>query len=383
MTGVSNARNYIRFGVLDREAVTFAHLLKRAGYATGIAGKWQLGREKDSPQHFGFDDAFLWQHTRRPSRYANPGLEHNGEELNFTDGEYGPDLINEFAIDFITRHKDRPFLLYYPMVLTHGPYQPTPDSTDWDSSFDGNEKVKNPQHFAEMVGYMDKLVGRVVAKVDELGIRDDTLIIFLGDNGTGRGTISKFKGQPYQGGKGLATARGMHVPLIVRWPGHIASSQVNGELVGPVDFLPTMCEAAGVELPSTLTIDGQSFLPQALGDPKATPRPWLYTWYSSNGTMARKTEFARTKTRKLYNDGRFFDLTQDPYEEGRAQREEELTGREADIADELRGVLEQYAEARPEELRKLKPAERDVRKQKDRQRNRARRASRRTRQTEP
>jgi arylsulfatase A len=386
MTGASNARNYIRFGVLDRNATTFAHILKTAGYATAIAGKWQLGREKDSPRHFGFDEAFLWQHTRRPPRFANPGLERNGEEVNFTNGEYGPELINDFALDFITRHKDQPFLLYYPMLLTHGPYQPTPDSADWDPTYDGDEKkINDKKYFADMVAYMDKLVGRVVAKVDELGLREDTLIIFLGDNGTGRGVVSQFKGEDYPGGKGLATARGMRVPLIVNWPEQVAAGKVNGELVGAVDFLPTICEAAGVARPSAPSIDGQSFLPQSLGQADATPRTWLYTWYSSNGTMARKTEFARTKTHKLYQDGRFFDLGQDPYEEGQPRQAAELAGADAGVAKELRGVLNQYADARPEELRKLQPTERDVRKQANRQRNRGnrgRRAGRRARQVE-
>ncbi len=132
MTGLYNVRNYLRFGTLVRTEATFARLLKDAGYATGICGKWQLGKETDSPQHFGFDESCLWQHTRRPPRYANAGLEYNGVEKNFPEGAYGPALVNDFALDFITRHKDKPFFLYYPMILTHGPFQPTPDSPDWD-----------------------------------------------------------------------------------------------------------------------------------------------------------------------------------------------------------------------------------------------------------
>ena len=121
MTGISNARNYINFGNMDQKATTFGNLFKNAGYATGIAGKWQLGRDKDLPQRFGFDEACLWQHTRRPPRYANPGLEYNGEERDFTNGEYGPDLVNDFALEFITKNKSKPFFLYYPMMLTHSP----------------------------------------------------------------------------------------------------------------------------------------------------------------------------------------------------------------------------------------------------------------------
>src|SRR6476646_5283671 len=151
MTGRYNVRNYLNFGTLVRAETTFGNLLKKAGYATGICGKWQLGHEKDSPQHFGFDESYLWQHTRRPPRYANPGLEHNGKELNFTNGEYGPDLVNDFAIDFVKRNKDKPFFLYYPMTLTHDPFQPTPDSPDWDPKAMGEMVNRDPKHFADMV----------------------------------------------------------------------------------------------------------------------------------------------------------------------------------------------------------------------------------------
>ncbi|MEZ0265448.1 MAG: sulfatase-like hydrolase/transferase, partial [Phycisphaerae bacterium] len=132
MTGIYNVRNYVNFGNMDPKSVTFANLLKNAGYATGICGKWQLGHDRDLPKRFGFDESYLWQLTRRPPRYANPGLEINGKEVDYTNGEYGPDLVNEFARDFVRRHKDKPFFLYYPMMLTHDPFQPTPDSKDWD-----------------------------------------------------------------------------------------------------------------------------------------------------------------------------------------------------------------------------------------------------------
>ncbi len=143
MSGQYNIRNYVRFGFLKPGTVTFANLLRDHGYQTGIAGKWQLGQAVDLPKQFGFDEACLWQHTRRPPRYANPGLEYNGVEKDFKNGEYGPDLVNDFAIDFVTRHRDGPFLLYYPMMLTHGPYLPTPDSKDWDPKAEGEPGDKN------------------------------------------------------------------------------------------------------------------------------------------------------------------------------------------------------------------------------------------------
>ena len=190
MTGRYNVRNYISFGNMDPQAVTFGNLLQQAGYATCITGKWQLGQDLGLPKKFGFDEYCLWQHTRRPPRYANPGLEINGVEKNWTKGEYGPDLVNDYALDFITRKKDGPFFLYYPMMLTHAPYQPTPDSRDWDPKALGEQVNTDAKHFADMVAYMDKLIGRLVARLDELGIRDNTLLVFVGDNGTGRGTRS-------------------------------------------------------------------------------------------------------------------------------------------------------------------------------------------------
>ncbi len=354
MTGISNVRNYIRFGVIDSQAVTFGNLLRDAGYATGIAGKWQLGREPKLPQRLGFDESCLWQQTRRPPRYANPGLEYNGEERDFSNGEYGPDLINTFALDFITKHQEHPFLLYYPMTLTHAPYQPTPDSQDWDPSLQGEDGKRDVKHFGDMVTTMDKLVGKVVAKVQELGLRDETLIIFLGDNGTGSGVTSKFQGKEFPGGKGKSNARGMHVPLIVNWPGHAPAGIVNGDLVSSVDFLPTLCAAGGVKVPDSLEFDGQSFLPQALGE-KGLPREWLYSWYSKDGGAQAKTEFAMTTTRKLYRGGHYFDLTVDPFEEGPPKREKDLTGEEAVTAKRLREAMNQFADARPAELSQPQP----------------------------
>jgi arylsulfatase A len=349
MTGMYNVRNYERFGVIDRNATTFAHLLKDAGYATAIAGKWQLGRGKKLPQRLGFDEACLWQHTRRPPRYANPGLEYDGVERDFHNGEYGPTLVNDFAIDFIARHKDEPFFLYYPMLLTHAPFQPTPDSPDWDPRAEGEKVGRDDKHFADMVTYMDKLIGRLVAKLDELGIRENTLVMFLGDNGTGRGITSQLKGQPYPGGKGSTTARGMHVPLIANWPARVPEGGVNGNLVDSTDFLPTLCAAAGVELPTSLPIDGRSFLPQLVGE-QGEPREWIYCWYAPHGGPKASKEFALNATHKLYRDGRVFDLRADPFEERPARSADDLSGADAAAAKSLRAALDQYANARPAHL---------------------------------
>ncbi|WP_414661602.1 sulfatase-like hydrolase/transferase [Horticoccus sp. 23ND18S-11] len=353
MTGIYNVRNYINFGTLDPKATTFAHLLKRAGYVTGICGKWQLGQGKDLPQHFGFDDALLWQHTRLRPRYANPGLERNGESLDYSHGEYGPTLINDFASQFVTQHKDKPFFLYYPMILTHDPFQPTPDSAEWDPKTKSEQEQRNVKHFADMTAYMDKMVGRLVKRLEELGLRENTLILFLGDNGTGVQVTSQFKGKPYQGGKGTGNASGNHVPLIASWPGHIPAGRVNADLVGSVDFLPTICEAAGAKAPGPAEIDGQSFLPQLLGQ-NGTPREWLYTWYVRNGGPVATYEYAMTTRHKLYRDGSFFDLTADRFET-KPRSATAPTGAEAVEVKKLQAALDRFTHARPAHLLTLPP----------------------------
>ncbi|MBA4065632.1 MAG: arylsulfatase [Isosphaera sp.] len=356
MTGKYNVRNYVNFGTLPRSEVTFAHLLGKAGYATAVCGKWQLGREVDSPKHFGFGESYLWQHTRRPPRYANPGLEHDGKELDFTNGEYGPKLLNDFALDFVGRNKDKPFFLYYPLTLTHGPFQPTPDSPAWDPKAKGEAVNNDPKHFADMVAYMDKMVGRLVARLDELKVRDNTLILFVGDNGTGRGITSKLKGEAYPGGKGSTTARGTHVPLIANWPARAKQPGVCRDLVSSVDFLTTLCEAAGVPAPAGT--DGRSFLPQVCGE-KGTPREFLYCWYSPRqGADLTVREYAADHGHKLYRTGEFYDLAADPFE-ARPLKAADQKGPAADAAAKLQKVLDGFKDARPAALDKVPPKKKD------------------------
>jgi len=349
MTGRYNVRNYINFGNMDPQAVTFGNLLKQAGYATCIAGKWQLGRDIELPKKFGFDEYCLWQHTRRPPRYANPGLEINGVEKNYANGEYGPDLVNDYALDFITRKKDGPFFLYYPMMLTHAPYQPTPDSRDWDPKAQGEQVNTDSKHFADMVAYMDKLIGILVARLESLGIRDNTLILFVGDNGTGRGTRSMMGERLVIGGKGTTTDAGMHVPLIASWTGMVKAGRICSDLVDSTDFLPTLLQASGVAPPSGLSLDGRTFLPQVLGA-EGQQRDWIYSWYSPRQSADMTVrEFAFNHRYKLYRSGEFFDLSEDLGEK-QPLTVASLDGEAAAAAKLLGRALGRFADVRPLEL---------------------------------
>ena len=347
MTGLSNRRNYTHFGHLDPSQKTFGNVFKQAGYATCITGKWQLSNGLEGPSHFGFEEYCLWQVTRRPGRYKNPGLEINGKVHDYRQNEYGPDIVSDYALDFITRKKDQPFLLYYPMMLTHAPYDATPDSPDYIESRSAKGKgSKGAGHFADMVAYTDKLIGKLVAKLEELHLRENTLLLILGDNGTGRGTPSRFQGRDVVGGKGTSTTWGTHVPAIGNWPGHFAEGKVSADLIDSTDFLPTICEVAGLPLPEAVKLDGRSFYPQLRGE-KGTPRDWLYAWYNPSGGADAKAEFAHDARFKLYADGRFYDARTDNNEK-RPLVEASLNGDSRAAYDKLKTALAQFAGPRPE-----------------------------------
>lgn len=344
MTGQYNIRNYVEFGQMPPESKTFANVFKKAGYATCIAGKWQLGRDPSLPKRWGFDEHCLWQFTRLPERYKNAGLEINGKDADHTKGEYGPDIVNDYALDFITRNKAKPFLLYYPMILTHNPFVPTPDSADYDQPVNRKGEEK---YFGDMVTYADKLVGKIADKLDELKIRENTLIIFLGDNGTHLDVTSQFRGKPYPGGKGQSTANGTHVPLIANWPKTIPAGRVNTNLVDSTDFLPTICEAAGLKIPNQWTTDGKSFWPLLKGE-QGSPRDWIYCWYAPRNQLV-KYEFAQDGNFKLYRGGKFVNLQSDP-EEMTALTTDRLSKDAVAAHAKLAQVLNKFEHARPANL---------------------------------
>ena len=345
MTGIYNIRNYTRFGVLPETETTFANLLRDAGYQTCVVGKWQL---KGDPGQFGFDEHCLWQLNRVPERYPNPGLEINGQQVDFSDGQYGPDVVSDFACDFIRKNKNRKFLVYYPMILTHCPFCATPDSADWNPANKGSKTYKgNAKYFGDMVAYMDKLVGKLVKTLDEQGLRENTLIIFTGDNGTDKPVVSMMGDRKVAAGKKLMTDAGTRAVMIANWQGTTDPGQVSSDLIDFSDFLPTICEAANVAVPDHLAIDGVSFLPQLQGK-TGTPRQWIYCWFSRNGG-ANGQQWARNEQYKLYADGRFFEVPNDVLEQSPLDHAS-LNNDQNDAMQRLDKVLQRFKDARPVEI---------------------------------
>ena len=315
MTGRYNFRNYRDFAYLDPEEVTFGNILKERGYATCVAGKWQLNGigkwpdwgDTNRAKHFGFDEHCLWQYTQRGERYANPLIMQNGEFLKGLEDKYGPDVFCAFVLDFMTRHRQDPFFIYYPMVLTHDPFVPTPDSPNWKT---GDRNKRDNKYFADMVAYMDKIVGRILDEIEALGLAENTLVLFTGDNGTNVKITSRWRDSEYPGGKGSMWDPGTHVPLIASWKKAIRPGSVCTDLVDFSDMFPTLAEATHANPPANAVLDGRSFLPQLKGD-EGHPRNWIFCHYEER----QSGRFARDKRYKLYMDGKMYDVPADLLEQ--------------------------------------------------------------------
>jgi len=269
---------------LHTEQPSFARQLKQAGYATAIAGKWQLSfmHRLNTVNEFGFDKYQCWQIFRddksKTRRFHTPYYIRNGTVISEQiKDKYGPDVNVEFLIDFIKTNANnkQPFLAYYTCLLPHFPWVPTPHSENKDYQLPSALDKGNPEYFPDMVSYLDKNVGRLMQTLKDLDIEDNTVFIFLADNGTDRDLINNWGvGKSISGGKGTMTDRGTHVPMIFRWPKHIRKGSTCNDLIDFSDLFPTLCELADVPLP-TDKIHGRSFLPQLLGKP-GNPREWVH-----------------------------------------------------------------------------------------------------------
>ncbi|MFN3188980.1 MAG: sulfatase-like hydrolase/transferase [Aureliella sp.] len=330
MTGKLNLRNWSAFGILPPGEPTFGQLMRKAGYRTCIAGKWQLtsydppdypgaALRRDTgvhPRDSGFDEYCLWHvgHTEsKGSRYADPVIEQNGVELDDTTGKYGPDLYSGFINEFMEKNAGDPFFVYYSMALPHNPMVPTPDSPEW---ADPELRHSDETHFTkDMIEYTDKVIGKIVEKLEALNLRDDTLLLFYSDNGTNNRVASQFRGKYVRGGKGKGIELGIRVPAIANWPGKIQPGQVRQDLVDSVDFLPTMLEAANANVPGDL--DGVSFL-DVITEGTGGRRDWAYIHQDPrpgwDKDRFRLILLVVGRRYKLYEDGRLFDVVDDLYE---------------------------------------------------------------------
>jgi len=323
---------------------TFAQELKKAGYATAVAGKWQLCMMKDEPDHphcLGFDEYCLFGWHEGP-RYHNPLIWQNGEIRQDVSDRYGPDVYSDFLVDFMKRNRHQPFFAYYPMALIHDvsdDFEPPPP-------FGPAGRYENVKEMSEE---MDRIVGKMLQALEDLGLAANTLVIFTTDNGTNHTSIlghengefyeetvySMIDGVEVPGGKTKITDWGIRVPTFMRWPDRIQGGSVCHELIDFSDFLPTFNDLLDIPLPD-YDVDGQSFAGILEGEEHVS-RDWVYS------EKAGMDYAVRTKDWKLLPDGNLFDMRSDTHETNPIQTAEDTPASAAaratldSIMTELRG----------------------------------------------
>lgn len=275
------------------------NVLKKAGYQSAMIGKWsQFGL---TPADFGFDDyitfkgsGVYWSKDKKKAEeyYVN------GETKTLGNEEYMPDLMHTQLVKFIKQNKNQPFYVHYAMVHVHAELQATPDS-----------KPDTQDIYADNIAYMDKLVGKLIKTLEELDLRDNTLIVFMGDNGTAGEQYPKatIGGKLLSGKKGSMLECGSLVPMIANWPGVISPNKITNDLIDASDILPTLADVAGAKLPENKILDGKSFVPQLKGQ-KGNPREWIFMELGNQW-------YVRDQKFKLNRAGELFDMSKAPFEE--------------------------------------------------------------------
>ena len=328
-TGWVNHWDVPRWGVgyFDWELhTTLPQLLRDAGYATAAAGKWQVNDFRIEPaamRKHGFDDWCMWTgyETGNPpsaNRFWDAYINTPDGSKTYDD-TFGPDIYADYLIRFLEQHREEPVFLYFPMALTHTPFTTTPD--------DREAKGKLAQHKA-MVRYTDRLVGRIVSAVDDLGLRNDTVIVFTTDNGSTGGITGTRNGRNVSGAKGRKSEPGVCQPFIVSAPGRVPSGSVTSALTDFTDLLPTFLDLAGATQPDS-PLDGASIAPVLRGESDTGPREWIMAL--GHGPAVRDTLGVRGKqayASRVLRDDRYkawvnesrevhqlYDLIADPHEE--------------------------------------------------------------------
>lgn len=275
---------------LSPDEVTLGEVFRAAGYATAQIGKWHLGyTDEMSPLAQGFDHAFghmggcidNYSHFFYWSGPNVHDLHRDGAEVH-CDGQYFPDLMLREASAFLEAHRDEPFFLYYALNTPHYPYQ---GEARWLEHF---RNLPHPRNlYAAFLASQDERIGGLLAKVDELGLRERTIVVFQSDNGHSTEERAHFGGGsagPYRGAKFSLFEGGIRLPAIVAWPGTLPEGEVRHQAAHAVDWLPTLTELCGIA-PPDVVLDGRSLVPVIESAGAAEPHTALH-WQTGNGPGA-------------------------------------------------------------------------------------------------
>ncbi len=344
MTGRYNYRTgaidtYLGRSMMYCDEVTMAEVFRTAGYRTGIFGKWHLGdnypmRAMDQ----GFDEALVHQGggIGQPSdppgnSYFDPILEHNGRQEQHAG--YCTDIFTTAAIDFIKEHRDDPFFVY---LSTNAPHSPHEVAEEYYQPYLDMGLDETVARIYGMVENIDDNVGRLTDALDGFGLAENTILVFLTDNGPGGGAGNRYnaglrgsKGQPYEGG--------IRVPCFVRWPARLAPNRDIDRIAGHIDLLPTLAAACGGELPADRKIDGRNLMPLLSGEAGEWPdRHLFFQWHRGDEPEPFRGSAVLTQRFKLVNGEELYDLENDPGEK------ENLAEQHPDKVADLRTVYEAW-----------------------------------------
>jgi arylsulfatase A len=344
-------------GNLAANHLTFARVLRDAGYATAVAGKlMEIGGPLDDPA-VGFQEYHVhWGNQRLPdggtwdgpfetmgnakghtqpftSRYWHPCIVRNGKHVPTTKADFGEELHAEFLIDFMKRHRSGPFLCYFSMNLPHGIATGKGDLPT--TPLSGRPGTIDKGNLPECVAYIDVLVGRLVKALDDLGLRDNTLVIFTADNADGND------------GKVRATEQGARVPLVVNCPGLVKARGATDELTDFSDVFPTLVDLAGARLPEGYALDGKSLAPFLRGT-SDTHREWIYS-YIGTARMIRDRRWLWEAVDPLGGfPGRFYDCGVNRGGRGYQNATESQKAEAAAARTRLRAALDKLPAIDPE-----------------------------------
>ena len=321
-TGATNqdaCANLVRTGA--KAEVMIPTLLKKAGYATAMIGKWGQLSPSGSPAEWGFDydlhfkgSGIYWNSTVVKGMTPDGAVRGNpdpytlnGKTLKLGDKQYMPDLLHRHVVDFLEANQKQPFFLYYSMSHVHGEILPTPDSVPGKAGAKGEERAA--ELYRDNVVYMDKLIGKLLTELDRLKLRDNTLIVFMGDNGTAKAQSDRatIGGKRLEGEKGSMKEGGGLVPFFINWRGVASVGKVNSNVADASDLLPTFAEVAGVPVPTDRVMDGKSLVPYMKGETTVL-RPWVYNQLGPNW-------YVREAGWKLNQAGELYDMKNAPFSE--------------------------------------------------------------------
>ncbi|MHC4680377.1 MAG: sulfatase-like hydrolase/transferase [Planctomycetota bacterium] len=343
-----------RYGVLspaygkifNDDTVTLAQALRHCGYTTSLTGKWHMGSPPEyTPRRYGFDSSYGYFHGQIDpyTHYYKTGVRswHRNDQYLDEKG-HATDLITDEAVRIIESDHDKPFFLYVPYSV---PHHPLDEPDEWTSRYEGRIKDASRRLFAASVTHMDHGIGRIIDALESKGLRENTLVVFVSDNGGQRSWHSdeQYKGRyadkphtvlgdnkPLRGWKGDVYEGGIRVPALANWPGVLKP----GRLATPVhivDWMPTLCGLAGYVPQKDLRWDGRDIWP-SVSQGTAPIEPPLFYWKTPNASAVRRGDWKLIVNRRE-QEAELYNVTADPYEE------RDMAGQQPDRVNDLRRVL--------------------------------------------